>query len=480
MMRKRIAGLMGLCFILLLVWPGQLTASEAYPYMRSTIVDGMSDDEIAGAEQVLSYAGALTELLEEKAIPVIPDDRLLPRLVDQAGLFSDEEREALLRQLDIVSERQMCDVVIVTVDSLDGKEAMEVADDFYDYNGYGYGVDDDGILFLLSMEDRDQAYSTYGLGIKVFTDAEQEYLFDAIANDLSKNRYYEAFLKYIPLCEEAIAAMRESLAFGAYPEIPSERRLPRVVDEAGVLNNKDEALLISQLDEISENYECDVVVVVVDSIRRNHPLDFANDVFDYNGYGYGSDRDGILILFSIGNKDIAFSKRGFGITAFADAGLDYIFGQVGQGLKNGDYYKAFAAYADHCDEFLWAAREGRPMRAADLPMSQEERMDQAMNILVSAAVALVGGILISFGIIAAMAKKSAGGVEQKTSAHEYMIADSLNLTRSDDRFIRSAVTKTRRQTESSSSGGGGRSSGGGSSTHSSSSGRSHGGSGRKF
>lgn len=54
----------------------------------------------------------------------------LPRLVDDAGLLSDSEEVDLLEELDEISERQQVDVVVVTVNSLEGSSAMEYADDF--------------------------------------------------------------------------------------------------------------------------------------------------------------------------------------------------------------------------------------------------------------------------------------------------------------------------------------------------------------
>lgn len=68
---------------------------------------------------------------------VIPETRQLPRLVDRADLLSELEEEELEARLDEISERQQADVVVVTVNSLDGKSAQDYADDFYDYNGYG-------------------------------------------------------------------------------------------------------------------------------------------------------------------------------------------------------------------------------------------------------------------------------------------------------------------------------------------------------
>lgn len=51
----------------------------------------------------------------------IPQDRQLPRLVDDADLLTDSEEQELNTELDEISEKQQCDVVVVTENSLDGK-----------------------------------------------------------------------------------------------------------------------------------------------------------------------------------------------------------------------------------------------------------------------------------------------------------------------------------------------------------------------
>ena len=57
----------------------------------------------------------------------IPQDRQLPRLVDDADLLTDSEEQELNTELDEISEKQQCDVVVVTENSLDGKSAQDYA-----------------------------------------------------------------------------------------------------------------------------------------------------------------------------------------------------------------------------------------------------------------------------------------------------------------------------------------------------------------
>ena len=73
------------------------------------------------------------------------------RLVDEADLLSVSEEETLEMQLDEISDRHQLDVVVVTMDDLNGYSATAVADDYYDYNGYR----PDGILLLVSMSERE-------------------------------------------------------------------------------------------------------------------------------------------------------------------------------------------------------------------------------------------------------------------------------------------------------------------------------------
>ena len=75
----------------------------------------------------------------------------ISRLVDEADLLSDSEEEMLVEMLDGISTRQNLDIVIVTVNSTGEQTAAEYADDTYDYNGYA----EDGILLLISMDDRE-------------------------------------------------------------------------------------------------------------------------------------------------------------------------------------------------------------------------------------------------------------------------------------------------------------------------------------
>lgn len=126
------------------------------------------------------------------------------RLADEAGLLSGSEEKSICQMLDEISSRQGVDIVIVTTDYLEGKSPMEYADDYFDYGGYA----PDGILLLVSMEDRDWYVSTTGYGITAVTDAGLECISDRFVPYLSDEEYAEAFETFARLCDVFLTQAR--------------------------------------------------------------------------------------------------------------------------------------------------------------------------------------------------------------------------------------------------------------------------------
>ena len=126
---------------------------------------------------------------QESDSQTLPQERLLPRLVDEADVLTVEEEADVLEKLDEISERQQFDVVIACINSLGGESAQDYADDFYDYNGYGFGEEKDGTLLLVSMEEREWYISTCGYGITAITDAGVSYLSDQFLPEMSDGNY---------------------------------------------------------------------------------------------------------------------------------------------------------------------------------------------------------------------------------------------------------------------------------------------------
>ena len=257
-------------------------------------------------------------------------------------------------------------------------------------------------------------------------------------------------------------------------QIPDERLGPRLADQEELLTTEEQEELLARLDEISERQQCDVVIVTVASIEGKTATEYADDYFDYQGYGYGEKSDGILLLVGMKERVWAISTHGsLGISAFTDAGLDYIKEDVQFQLKLDNYAKAFRTFASLCDQFLTAAHKGKPYDVGNLPIKHASPSTLIFLFPI--------GILI-MAWKSRSKKRSLKSVVKKTGAISYKVPNSLHLWVDEDRITGSHVTKRKRNEESrdrgGSSGSGGSS--GGSTTHTSSSGRTHGGTSGTF
>ena len=181
-------------------------------------------------------------------------------------------------------------------------------------------------------------------------------------------------------------------------------------------------------------------------------------------FGYGADRDGVLLLVSLEDHDWYISTSGYGITAFTDAGIQYIGEQIKPDLADGNYLDAFETYADQCDNFINQANSGEPYDVDHMPKEPLSPIWFGISFIVG-----LGGALLVVGVN----KSELKSVGKQNEAQNYVRPGSMRVTKRSDLFLYRKVTRTEKpQPKSSGSGG--------SSTHTSSSGNTHGGGGGKF
>ena len=173
-----------------------------------------------------------------------------------------------------------------------------------------------------------------------------------------------------------------------------------------------------------------------------------------------------MLLINMEGHDWYITTMGYGITAFTDAGIQYIGDQITPDLADKSYAKAFDTYANLCDDFITQAKSGKSYDIdtlrAKIPLARKW-------IFISIGV----GLIIGACVVSSMSAKMKT-VHSQSAAKDYMKKDSLKITGRSDLYLYHTITK--RKIEKSSSG----SSHGGSSTHRSSSGHTHGGGGGKF
>ncbi len=249
--------------------------------------------------------------------------------------------------------------------------------------------------------------------------------------------------------------------FFVCPAVAANAAEPRLVDQAGLLSDSEEAKLLEKLNDISERQQADLVVVTQKSRHGTSAREYADDFYDRNGYGFGEEKDGILFLISMEERDWYISTSGFGITALTDADINEMSKRFTDDLSAGEYAAAFTKFANLCDDYLTQARKG----AEPFPY--------------------VGALVLSLGVgfaaslaVTGMMRSRLKTVRRQASADGYVKNGSMKLATEKDLFLYRQVTRMEKPKQPDSEGASIHA--GGSSTHQSSSGASHGGGGGKF
>lgn len=222
-----------------------------------------------------------------------------------------------------------------------------------------------------------------------------------------------------------------------------ENHPPRLVDNGDLLTESQEESLTAQLDLISDRHEMDIVIVTETTLNGTSPRVYADDYFDYGGYGYNGTEDGVLLLLCPSESVRYISTCGAAIDPIDEA-FDDLTSAILSNINRGDYFNACKAYVDGCDEIFEA--EGR------FPV----------GLLL---IAIVIGAVLSFLIPMKSLKGQLKSVRHQAEAKNYVRPGSMELTRQQDIFLYRNVTKRARPKNNGGSGG----------RHTSSSGRSHGG-----
>ncbi len=263
-----------------------------------------------------------------------------------------------------------------------------------------------------------------------------------------------------------------------FPVLTASASNPKILDDADLLWLDEVSELEKKALEITDAYGMDVVILTVDSTEGAYIESFADDFFDYNGYGIGDNYSGVLLVLAMDTREWAISTSGDAIYAITDFGIESLFEEMAWYLSNDDYFEAFYAYLDALPAYFEAYERGQPIDGYfggyDGPGSvqigtredvvyYEEEPPYWLSVVIGAALA---------GIVVLTMCSSMNTKRPQRSAGAYLKQGSIHMGRHQDIYLYSQVTKTRRQSQSSS--------GGGSSTHRGSSGRSHGGGHGRF
>ena len=264
---------------------------------------------------------------------------------------------------------------------------------------------------------------------------------------------------------------------------------PRVFDQAGLFSETEIIQLEEKIAQCRKSTKMDVVIVSAYADGERSAEEYADDYYDYGGFGVGKKASGVLLLYYMDGPgqlggECYISTAGTMINMLTDERIESILDDVYGDLGNRD----FAGATEHFLEDVKAyVKEGVESGQYTYDRDTGEIVRYHSIRLYEVAIAMViAGILAGF-VCLDIKKRYA----MKQSSRE--VSNSLQAYRADcafhfsvagdkmvNKYVRSIPIPRNTSSGSGGRGHSGSSSAGRSTIHTSSSGSSHGGGGRRF
>jgi len=143
-----------------------------------------------------------------------------PYVLDNAGILTESQRSSLETRAAELSEEHGCKLYIVTVKdhSEFNPDVYEAAKGIYNFYDLGYGEGKDGVLLLLSMNERDYSFVGHGDKGETICGYESSWLVeDEFLDDFRRDDWYGGFSDYLEACGRQLTKLEsgEDITEGA-------------------------------------------------------------------------------------------------------------------------------------------------------------------------------------------------------------------------------------------------------------------------
>lgn len=207
----------------------------------------------------------------------------------------------------------------------------------------------------------------------------------------------------------------------------------RMYDSAGLLSTAEADALGERLNTVSDKYRVDVIVATVPTVGAKSIDVFVEDFYDTNGYGFGANHDGVILLVAVKEREYRILSNGLGADAISADEIDDIGEDVAEYLSDGDYVGAFDAFVDACEYQINGEING-------FPFAVDESL--TVSLIVGFVVAL-----ITTGVMAGQLKS----VRRQNAAAAYVKPGSMQVTIANDIFLYHTIHRRRKESSKSSS-----------------------------
>lgn len=222
---------------------------------------------------------------------------------------------------------------------------------------------------------------------------------------------------------------------------PAVNAKEKIYDFADIFSSTEEELLYSQVYHFIKSTNLDLAIVTIKYNNKHNTPMYANDFYDYNDFGIGDNRDGLLLLIDMDTKKIYLSSTGKAINIYTDERVNKILNNVFGYYSNNEYYKGTSIFINYALSYTQVS----PDEDAHYVVDDSGKLTKSRKgILISGIFA----IIVTVVSLLVMASKNKRASIAHTS-YGYLNKDTLNIKMVADNFVGESVTKEKIDNDSS-------------------------------
>ena len=148
---------------------------------------------------------------------------------------------------------------------------------------------------------------------------------------------------------------------------------PKVVDEAELLSEAEEAALTEQIYGIGEEHQIDVILVMKRQIQEADLNAEAKNLYNQNGYGIGNDKNAIMLIIELNSGNCRVVQFGNENTFLTGGDLTQLLKNVAANyLSPGQYSEGFQIYLEGIAELYGKKQPADGGAAKDTSQTRED------------------------------------------------------------------------------------------------------------
>ncbi len=223
------------------------------------------------------------------------------------------------------------------------------------------------------------------------------------------------------------------LVFLSPVSVMADGNAPLLVDDADLLTETEETELLQKLNTLSQKVKADIAVVTVtsDEIGFDDITTYTENFYDNNGYGQGEKNDGVMFLIYPEERAWHITTTGNTVKDLREKKQNKITAKMIPYLQSDDFAGAFAIFADMSAKYI-----------------KNSNSVTAGWIIGDLIVSLVLALSVAFYY-----KSKLKSVHFQEGADNYLDEGSVNMTVSNDMFVREFTTTRHIDRDSGSSSG---------------------------